>query len=41
MLRTVPKIKIYKTNNNNNNNYNNENKKLNIINFKSVTLDRF
>lgn len=37
MLRTVPKIKIYKTNNNNNNN----NKKLNIINFKSVTLDRF
>lgn len=38
MLRTVPKIKIYKTNNNNNNN---KNKKLNIINFKSVTLDRF
>ena len=38
MLRTVPKIKIYKTNNNNNNN---NNKKLNIINFKSVTLDRF
>ena len=37
MLRTVPKIKIYKTNNNNNNN----NKKLNIINFKSVTLDGF
>lgn len=37
MLRTVPKIKIYKTNNNNNN----KNKKLNIINFKSVTLDRF
>lgn len=36
MLRTVPKIKIYKTNNNNN-----KNKKLNIINFKSVTLDRF
>lgn len=35
MLRIVPKIKIYKTNNNNNN------KKLNIINFKSVTLDRF
>ena len=38
MLRTVPKIKIYKTNNNNNNN---KNKKLNIINFKSVTLDKF
>lgn len=37
MLRTVPKIKIYKTNNNNNN----KNKKLNIINFKSVTLDKF
>ena len=36
MLRIVPKIKIYKTNNNNN-----KNKKLNIINFKSVTLDRF
>ena len=34
MLRIVPKIKIYKTNNNNN-------KKLNIINFKSVTLDGF
>lgn len=40
MLRIVPKIKIYKSNNNNNNNKN-ENKKLNIINFKSVTLDRF
>lgn len=39
MLRIVPKIKIYKSNNNNNNK--NENKKLNIINFKSVTLDRF
>lgn len=38
MLRTVPKIKVYETNNNN---HNNENKKLNIINFKSVTLDRF